>query len=62
MANDQERRHTEKSIRVSISLPPDQHAVLVKLAAQNRTSLAWVVRAAVDRYLSDKAPLFALKG
>jgi len=62
MGNDAERRQTEKSIRVSVSLPVDQHTALAEIAKENRASLAWVVRAAVDKYLSDKAPLFAPKG
>lgn len=62
MGNDAERRQTEKSIRMSVSLPVDQHTALAEIAKENRASLAWVVRAAVDKYLSDKSPLFAPKG
>jgi len=47
-----------KSIRISVSLPSDQHATLVEIAHDHKVSLAWVVRAAVEEYLANQAPLF----
>jgi hypothetical protein len=57
------RRQTiEKSVRISVSLPADQHTALTAIAKDNRVSLAWVVRTAVEEYLSNKTPLFNQKG
>jgi len=51
----QPRRHDgaahERSVRASISFPEDQYQVLEKIAADNKVSLAWVVRDAIDGYL-----------
>ena len=42
------------SVRASISFPPDIYAVLGQLARQKKVSLAWVVRDAVERYVSEQ--------
>ena len=55
-------RKTSKSVRVSVSLPPDDHAALTEIAKEHRVSLAWLVRTAVEKYLSTRAPLFARRG
>lgn len=47
-----------RSIRASISFPEQQYLVLEKIAAENKVSLAWVVRDAIDDYLKAKWPLF----
>ena len=49
----------ERSVRASISFPEDQYQVLEKIAADNKVSLAWVVRDAIDGYLKSKWPLLA---
>jgi hypothetical protein len=47
----------ERSVRASISFPEQQYLVLEKIAADNKVSLAWVVRDAIDGYLKAKWPL-----
>lgn len=46
-----------RTVRASISFPEEQYQVLEKIAAENKVSLAWVVRDAVDVYLNAKWPL-----
>ena len=52
----QETNMAERSIRASISIPKEQYSVLEKIAEENRVSLAWVVRDAIDSYLKSKWP------
>ncbi|MDZ4145175.1 MAG: hypothetical protein U1D29_11715 [Burkholderiales bacterium] len=47
----------EHTIRASISFPEEQYQLLEGIAAENKVSLAWVVRDAVDGYLKSKWPL-----
>lgn len=47
----------ERTVRASISFPEEQYQVLEKIAAENKVSLAWVVRDAIDAYLKSKWPL-----
>lgn len=47
----------ERTVRASISFPEQQYQVLEKIAAENKVSLAWVVRDAIDGYLKSKWPL-----
>ena len=50
--------HDEKSAhRLSVSLSADQHRELNEIARQNRVSVAWVVREAIDRLIKDDMPL-----
>lgn len=42
--------------RASITFPPDVYLTLEKLARQNKVSIAWVVRDAVERYVAEKVP------
>lgn len=57
----QAKRHDsgahERTIRASISFPEEQYAVLERIAAENKVSLAWVVRDAIDGYLKSRWPL-----
>lgn len=48
----------QKTARASVSLPAEHYSELERIAVQNRVSVAWVIRDAVDRYLSTKNPLF----
>lgn len=50
-------RFHERTVRASISFPEQQYDVLERIAAENRVSLAWVVRDAIDCYLKTKWPL-----
>jgi metal-responsive CopG/Arc/MetJ family transcriptional regulator len=48
----------ETSVRATISFPPEMYRTLEGIAHQKKVSLAWVVREAVDQYVTDKWPLF----
>lgn len=48
-----------RSVRASISFSEEQYQVLEKIAAENKVSLAWVVRDAIDGYLKCKWPLLS---
>ncbi len=45
------------SIRASISFPPDIYVSLKEIANTKKVSLAWVVRDAVERYVSEHEKL-----
>lgn len=42
----------ERSVRLSVSLPSKEYAVLDLIAQSQRVSIAWVVREAVHLYLA----------
>lgn len=43
--------------RVSITFPSELYETLEQIAKQKKVSVAWVVRDAADRYVSDQWPL-----
>jgi hypothetical protein len=45
--------------RVSVTLPPDVHQTLERIAREKKVSLAWVMRDAAEQYIANKWPLFA---
>lgn len=49
----------DKTVRASVSFPEDQYTELEKIAAEQRVSLAWVVREAVKDYLVARWPLLS---
>ena len=60
MANRRIQSYTapaENTVRASVSFPEDQYAELERIALQQRVSLAWVVREAVQTYLVTRWPL-----
>lgn len=48
---------SERTVRASVSFPEDQYAELERIAQDQRVSLAWVVREAVQSYLVTRWPL-----
>lgn len=57
MANRRVQSYTaasERTIRASVSLPGTQYEELERIAQLNRVSVAWVVRDAVENYLSTR--------
>ena len=61
MANRRVQSYTapsERTVRASVSFPEDQYAELERIALEQRVSLAWVVRDAVQSYLVTRWPLF----
>ena len=60
MANRRIQSYTapaENTVRASVSFPEDQYVELERIAQQQRVSLAWVVREAVQTYLVTRWPL-----
>ncbi len=60
MANRRVQSYTapaERTVRASVSFPEDQYAELERIALEQRVSLAWVVREAVQSYLVTRWPL-----
>ena len=57
----QAKRHDsgahERTVRASNSFPEEQYQILEKIAAENKVSLAWVVRDAIGDYLKSRWPL-----
>jgi len=47
--------------RLSITLNDEQYAEIAQIAVNNRVSIAWVVREAVERLLVDDQPLFKMR-
>jgi metal-responsive CopG/Arc/MetJ family transcriptional regulator len=59
MANRRVQSYTapaERTVRASVSFPEDQYAELERIALDQRVSLAWVVREAVQNYLVTRWP------
>lgn len=50
---------TEPVVRTTVSIPAKHYSQLEELARQNKVSIAWVVRDAIDRYLTERAPLLS---
>lgn len=48
--------------RTSVSFPTDLYRVLEQIAAQQKLSVAWVIRDATEKYVSDRWPLLEQKG
>ncbi len=51
-----------KMPRASVSFPRDLYATLERIAKEKKVSVAWVVRDAAEKYVSDQWPLLAEKG
>lgn len=47
-----------KSVRTSVSLPPELHDTLARLAKDKKVSVAWVIRDAAEKYVGEQWPLF----
>lgn len=57
MVGESEKK-TDGTVRLSVSLDAEDYSELKKIAGGNRVSIAWVVRAAIARYLDARTPLF----
>lgn len=44
-------------VRISVTLPGEDHQELEHLARQKKVSVAWMIRDAVDQYLSGRRVL-----
>ena len=45
------------ALRASVSFPPDLYRTLEQIAKQKKVSVAWVVRDAAEKYVTDQWPL-----
>ena len=46
-----------RSIRATVSLPPDIYRSIEALARQKKVSAAWVLRDAAEKYIDNQWPL-----
>ena len=53
---------TASTTRMSVSFPTELHQTLAQIAQRQKVSVSWVVRDAVEKYVSDRWPLLAPKG
>lgn len=49
---------SERSPRLSVTIPSETYDSLERIARKKKVSLAWVVRDAAEKYVSDELPLF----
>jgi hypothetical protein len=47
-----------KCVRTTVSMPESYYRDLERIADQKKVSIAWVVRDAVESYLTQQLPLF----
>lgn len=48
---------TPSALRASVSFPPELYRSLEDIAKQKKVSLAWVVRDATEKYITEQWPL-----
>lgn len=53
-----QQKEPPPTVRCSISFSQDQYLELERIAKSKKVSLAWVVREAIEKYLSASYPLF----
>ena len=58
MPRTDERDTTAKSVRTSVTVSATDHEELERIADQKKVSVAWVIRDAIERYLTNESPLF----
>lgn len=46
----------DAAVRASVSFPPELYRLLEQIALQKKVSIAWVVRDAAEKYISDQWP------
>jgi metal-responsive CopG/Arc/MetJ family transcriptional regulator len=56
-----QRAREEVAIRASVSFPPELYRLLEQIALQKKVSIAWVVRDAAEKYVSDQWPILEKK-
>lgn len=53
------RAESEPSTRTSVTFPAEVYSSLEIIAKQKKVSMAWVIRDAAEKYVSEHWPLFA---
>jgi predicted DNA-binding protein len=48
---------TGKSVRTSVSMPPELHETLERMARDKKVSVAWIIRDAAEKYVNEQWPL-----
>lgn len=59
-----QRKDAESSApthRISVTFPSDLYQTLGRIAEQQKLSVAWVIRDAAEKYVSDRWPLLERK-
>jgi hypothetical protein len=56
-----QRSRGEVAVRASVSFPPELYRLLEQIASQKKVSIAWVVRDATEKYISDQCPILKKK-
>lgn len=51
------KAHDLPAVRASISFPPELYEILEKIAKEKKVSLAWVVRDATEKYVTNVAAM-----
>jgi predicted transcriptional regulator len=54
MKNNENNVASQRKVRASISLPPELHEGVERIARAKKVSIAWVVRDAVEKYLESE--------
>lgn len=63
MSKDEPRKDDHgESIRASVTFPRDIYKTIELIAAEKKVSVAWVVRDATEKYLSERWPLLRNSG
>ena len=52
---------SQKTTRASISFPNDLYETLERIAKDKKVSVAWIVRDAAEKYVSEQWPLLVKK-
>lgn len=52
------RLSSREATRASVTFPANIYAELERIANENKVSVAWVVRDAVEKYVEERYPLF----
>lgn len=53
---------SKRMTRMSVGFPPDLFWTLEQIAHHQKVSVAWIVRDAAEKYVSDRWPLLPHKG
>lgn len=46
---------TKQTVRLSVSVPSIDYSMIERIASNHKVSVAWVIRDAIDKYLTSKA-------
>lgn len=55
------KAQSKAAVGASISFPPDLYETLEEIAQQKKVPLAWIGRAASEKYLAEQEPLLRAK-